>query len=262
MWNVLRTLLHRPFVSEGHLHPASPSVAVSSFVACAEAATNTVKLVRLYDRAFSIRRAPYLVSYATYVAATIHVRIAAARGPASEAHESLRTCLQVFDHNSETNYAVRKASMVIRGLMNKMDVAVDDAVPASRSDAGSAAAQHPAQGGIKGGDASHCMHENEHQNAASSASGASGPTVTLAPDQDLDAILQNFMQQEQQTDCSGPAIPGQLGVSSQFTNGMPSDPWGVDYGTFPSDMYGMTGFDDALFGFNTLDFGFYQQGPS
>ncbi|KAM9884271.1 fungal specific transcription factor [Verticillium dahliae] len=77
MYHVLTILLHRPFVADGHLYTTSRSVSVNSFITCASAADSIVALLRAYDRAFTVRRAPYLVSYATYVAATIHARIAA-----------------------------------------------------------------------------------------------------------------------------------------------------------------------------------------
>ncbi|KAH8590539.1 fungal-specific transcription factor domain-containing protein [Bisporella sp. PMI_857] len=103
MYNVLLILLHRPFVSEGHLHSISPSIASNSFSVCAQAASRTVQLLRNYEKTFSIRHAPYLIAYATYVAATIHVRIAAQLGPGSEAYNSLRTCCSVFAKNQDTN---------------------------------------------------------------------------------------------------------------------------------------------------------------
>jgi hypothetical protein len=69
MYNVLLILLHRPFVSEGHLHSVTPTIASSSFSMCAQAATRITQLLRAYERTFSIRHAPYLIAYATYVAA-------------------------------------------------------------------------------------------------------------------------------------------------------------------------------------------------
>jgi hypothetical protein len=89
---------------------------------CAAAAKEIVHLLRRYDKAFSTSRALYLISYATYVAATIHVRIAAQRGPGSEAHACLQTCLSVFQKNQQTNWAVKKAKIVIENLMKKMGV--------------------------------------------------------------------------------------------------------------------------------------------
>ncbi|RHZ68737.1 hypothetical protein CDV55_107322 [Aspergillus turcosus] len=132
LYNVLVILLHRPFVSEGHLHTADPSVALSSFTTCTAAASSILHLLQAYDHTFSIRRAPYLISYATYVAATIFVRVAAQREGASRAHSSLRTCLDIFQKNEETNWAVRRAHNVILHLMDRMGVHLDlhPAVPA------------------------------------------------------------------------------------------------------------------------------------
>lgn len=126
MHNVLVILLHRPFVADGHLYSTSRSISVDSFMKCASAASSISNLLRAYHRAFSTRRAPYLISYATYVAATIHSRIAARRGSDSTAHANLAICLAVFKENQETNSAVAKAAMIVESLMKKLGVAVDN----------------------------------------------------------------------------------------------------------------------------------------
>ena len=126
MHNVLVILLHRPFVADGHLYNTSRSISVDSFMKCASAASSICTLLRAYHRAFSTRRAPYLISYATYVAATIHARIAARRGNDSTAHAHLATCLAVFQENQETNSAVNKAAMIVKGLMKKLNVVIDN----------------------------------------------------------------------------------------------------------------------------------------
>lgn len=126
LYNVLLILLHRPFVAEGHLHTTDRSVAVSSFTTCTVAANRIIHLLQAYDHAFSIRRAPYLISYATYVAATIHVRVAAQREGGSRSHASLRACLDIFRKNGETNWAVRRAQNVILHLMDRMGVDLND----------------------------------------------------------------------------------------------------------------------------------------
>ncbi|KAJ5110145.1 hypothetical protein N7532_002790 [Penicillium argentinense] len=125
LYNVLLILLHRPFVAEGHLHPTDISIAISSFGICTSAANCIVRLLQAYDQAFSIRRAPYLISYATYVAATILVRVAAQREGGSQAHASLRVCIDIFKKNQETNWAVRRAENVILHLMDRMGVQLD-----------------------------------------------------------------------------------------------------------------------------------------
>lgn len=140
MYNVLLILLHRPFVADGHLHSTNPSIAINSFSICASAASQIIGVVRAYGQTFSIRRAPYLVSYAVYVAATILVRIAAQRNGESEAHCGIRMCLSVFEENQETNWAVRRAKKVILHLMDRMGVRLNNSAsevdenPDSRKD--------------------------------------------------------------------------------------------------------------------------------
>lgn len=126
MYNVLVFLLHRPFVADGHLYSTSRSISVDSLMKCASAASSISDLLRAYHKAFSLRRAPYLISYATYVAATIHTRIAAKRGRDSSAHGDLATCLAVFKENQETNSAVKKAALIIQRLMQKHGVVIDE----------------------------------------------------------------------------------------------------------------------------------------
>ncbi len=126
MYNVLTILLHRPFVTDGHLYNTSRATSVSSLKFCATAADNIVELMRAYDKAFSVRKAPYLISYATYVAATIHARIAAKRGADSHAHSNLLACLGVFRENQETNWAVRRANAVVQNLMKRLNLEVPD----------------------------------------------------------------------------------------------------------------------------------------
>lgn len=169
MHHVLKILLHRPFVEDGHLHTGKPSTARESFAQCATAATEIVYLLRRYDEAFSISRAPYLISYATYVAATIHVRIAAQRGPHSEAHASLQACLAVFQKNQLTNSAVKKARLVIEKLMSKMGI---DLVYHARQ-----------AEGVESLQLSQLQTVSTHLNTA------------RTPDLDIEAIIQSFMRE-------------------------------------------------------------------
>lgn len=122
MYHVLVILLHRPFVADGHLYGTLRDVSVKSLIRCVSAADHIVTLLRAYDCAFAVARAPYLISYACYVAATIHVRIAAKRGADSDAHRNLATCLAVFNRNQETNVAIRRAQHIIQGLMERLGV--------------------------------------------------------------------------------------------------------------------------------------------
>jgi hypothetical protein len=235
MENVLHILLHRPFVADGHLHSTAPSIAKSSLTSCANAASTIVNIVRRYDKAFTIRRAPYLISYATYLAATIHVRIAAKRGASSEAHECLHVCRDVFAQNAATNYAVRKAGAVIDGLMMRMGVEISEG-----------SAEHSNYSRDVAGSRLDSMDDSgaEAHEGMSSALDVMEPTMVegyLAPDLDIDSIIASFMH----TDGSGVVVP-QLDPSH-------------DLGSTPfqgaAPLYSWTqGIDDNLFGFHSSAF--------
>jgi hypothetical protein len=87
------------------------------------------KLLIAYRSAFTLRRAPYLISYITYVAATIHVRVLAAdqssHDPAfRESRQALRVCLDALEENAKTNAGTSKARSIIQGLMAQIGVQV------------------------------------------------------------------------------------------------------------------------------------------
>ncbi|KAF7561206.1 hypothetical protein G7046_g2935 [Stylonectria norvegica] len=124
MYNSLVILLHRPFVSDGHLQSVSASAATDSFTTCAAAASEIHSILQLYKSRYAIRAAPYFVSYATYVSATIHLRIAAQRSPGSEAHRCLRNCLEVLSEHQIKCRAPRRATNILLGLMKRLGVEV------------------------------------------------------------------------------------------------------------------------------------------
>ena len=74
-----------------------------------------------------------LQSYQTYVASTIHVRMAAQGGTQSEASRLLAVCLENLQENSATNPGVRKMHGIICTLMEKLKVhlpnTVNEALP-------------------------------------------------------------------------------------------------------------------------------------
>ncbi|KAI7608932.1 hypothetical protein KC343_g12511 [Hortaea werneckii] len=244
MKNVLRVLLHRPFVSDGHLNSIAPDIAKSSFTACATAATEIVSIVRVYDKVFSIRRAPYLMSYATYLAATIHVRIAAKRTSSSEAHRCLRTCLWVFEQNSETNYAVRKATRVIEGLMKRMQVSVSQD---ERHHSGQATSwtQQPAEMTPSSGE---LLAQPTLAHLDGSPSLTQEPTFvqgTFAQDLDIDAIIESFISGQGDPTLDS-AAPSSSDMHSQAIH--PSSQMSMPWPNF------LPNADDALFGFHSSTF--------
>jgi hypothetical protein len=208
MYNVLIILLHRPFVADGHLYNTSRSISVDSFMKCASAASAISSLLRAYHRAFSIRRAPYLISYSTYVAATIHTRIAARRGSDSAAHANLATCLAVFEENQETNSAVKKAAIIVRGLMRKHGVVVEDISSEALEMEGKQRDNQPEAANLEVQNPSSDHSGNRHAENSSSqnrtgTSHSTASTINTArpgysPGSDwvdVDGIIQNFLLQ-------------------------------------------------------------------
>ncbi|KAJ4300839.1 hypothetical protein N0V90_002927 [Kalmusia sp. IMI 367209] len=169
-------------------------------MACATAANNIVQLVRAYDRAFSVRRAPYLISYATYVAATIHARIAANRNIGSDAHNNLGTCLAVFRENQQTNAAVRRANALVQNLMKRLGLQIPRSseihVDESTTDKETREYPGPDSNGLLG-------HE------------------PVLQDLDIDSIIQSFVREPESPQLSRTTLPDNidtLNISSSSQN--------------------------------------------
>lgn len=204
MYNVLMILLHRPFVADGHLYNTSRSISVNSFMTCATAADQIIKLLRAYDKAFSVRRAPYLISYATYVAATIHARIAAKRGPGSHAHSSLETCLAVFRENQETNWAVRRANAIVQNLMMRLGV------PLPSPDH----TQIDKEAG-----------EDSHRSTPDATSSRSGGREPSLQNLDIDGIIQSFVREQETSHLAQVNSSGRQNSSDASVHMQPTWPY-------------------------------------
>ena len=122
IYYLLQILVHRPFVSLGHLYNTLPSVVLESFSTCAAAADNIALYLQSYERVHSFSKAPYPLFYATYISATIHVRVAKQKQVETNAYNHLRTCLRVFDANSQDLPEAQLAISIIRKLMHRMGV--------------------------------------------------------------------------------------------------------------------------------------------
>jgi hypothetical protein len=200
---------------------------------------------------------------ATYVAATIHVRIAATRASSSEAHDHLRTCLRVFDQNSATNYAVRKASIVIEALMKRMNVSVTS--PDTRSG--------------QSDDSRTCQAASTLENASDpresvatsrgsmelspyqqNSSDYQNPEPTMVagqfvPGLDVDTIIHSFMQEQQFNQVDTAFMP-MMNTTNTQQMGQNDGDLGPAQGSMNSGGLGM--FDDTLFGFNASGYDWYQ----
>lgn len=203
-------------------------------------------LIRAYDKAFSVRKAPYLISYATYVAATIHARIAAKRGADSHAHANLVACLAIFRENQETNWAVRRANGVVQNLMKRLGLEVPD-----------------------------LMNNASTNNSADTVSSQSIEQEESLQTPDIDGIIESFMREQEnaqmlQAGQHGhartlsteivPAAPMQPygpppDAQAPYTdarNGMPMQdyPYGAPQGQFPQQVDAPMTVDDLLYGLN------------
>lgn len=245
LYNVLLILLHRPFVAEGHLHTTDLSIAISSFTTCTAAAARIVKVLQAYDHAFSIRRAPYLISYATYVAATIYVRVAAQQKEGSRAHSCLSTCLDIFQKNQETNWAVRRAKNVILHLMDRMQV---DVGSRDRSHV-DPQAYHEKQGPLE--DPQSHIHLDHDTLESDELHAQWTPPETEASELDMDMIIQSFIRQNTRQN------EGQVFVEPLYTAPDTHDyhpaPGDIASMMLPSHQHSYSDAqidDDMLFGFN------------
>ena len=119
---VIKILLHRPFVADGHLRKADRRVAEESWQICTEAAIKITSLLQCYQQCFTLRRTPYQVSYALYVASTVHVRNAA-QTPDTYTHNlHLDFCIKAFDEVTVANPGFSKPANIIKSLMRRLHI--------------------------------------------------------------------------------------------------------------------------------------------
>lgn len=122
MYHSLIILLHRPFLSDGHLK----SIAVHTrddFTICEAAACSIDVLLACYAKKWCMKTVPYFISYATYVSATIHVR-AAARHSRGGAHQRLRRCLDILSEHQKVCHAPRRALANLLLVVQRLGVDV------------------------------------------------------------------------------------------------------------------------------------------
>ena len=117
-------LLHRPFISDKHLHDISSSE--MSWKKCTDAAKKITSAADGYRTAYTLRGAPYLLSYACYVACTIHVRNAALEGVRPDdgltSGAMLNRTLAILEELSKVSSCSMRAIKIIRRLMEANQV--------------------------------------------------------------------------------------------------------------------------------------------
>lgn len=116
-YNALLILLHRPFITNGPAY---------FWGRCVTAARNITSLALAYQSAYSLRRANYMLSYAVYVACTIHARNPAVRESTQRGDPSspLTVCLRCLDELAVPNCGVSAPAKIIRRLMEANGIPV------------------------------------------------------------------------------------------------------------------------------------------
>lgn len=120
--HALRILLHRPLVADTHLRLASPPE--TSWKQCSEAAEKITQIVARYRQLYTLRGAPYLVSYGLYVACTIHARNIGVNTNEimNECRFTLEQSLHWLEELAVPNPAVEKTVLIIKKLMSTRGV--------------------------------------------------------------------------------------------------------------------------------------------
>lgn len=159
---------------------------------CTVAATEIVQILMAYDRTFSMAKAPYLIAYSTYVAATIHARIAANKDAGSDAYINLQRCLAVLSENQATNSGVSSAIIALQSLSSSLGVNMEmnrDSAPEKKE--GRGGLTHQDFLGMNAKTKSHLTPTSFHQNPNLPCP-SSDTDLQPIPDFDIDMILQGF----------------------------------------------------------------------
>lgn len=124
---MLHILLNRPFLPEGHLrHFALDENEPRSI--CSSAAFQIYELAKAYRQAFTLRRAPYMFSYALFSAASIipfkscGEQTAASMLP-NDIAGFFWTALKELQNGA--NFGLRKPIMIIRSLFERTGLHLD-----------------------------------------------------------------------------------------------------------------------------------------
>lgn len=234
MFHTLAILLHRPFVSDGHLQNTVGDSATAAFLLCSKAANAIDHILRLYRRHFCFKSCPYFLSYATYAAGTIHVRIAAQSSPGSRAHLALQNCLDILQEQQERCHAPRQSLKILLGLVEKLGVDPGRTYTAKKS-------------------------RSENCGVSEIPTGAAQPTFIaqddelLAPelpsandfdftDLDIETVMQSFEPSHLLDDSQNPSISSQLWENGGYPRSL-YESLGVGHGELFDPLIGI----DALY---------------
>lgn len=125
-FHALTILLHRAFMEEGHLRRhCDEGGRRRSEEACITSALAIQKLVRAYKRAFTLRRAPFLLSYAVYSAVIVILHQERhERGQFMEPISFFWTCLSELRRGC--NFGLEKPLNILRDMVHEFQVSTRD----------------------------------------------------------------------------------------------------------------------------------------
>lgn len=98
-------------MAQGHIRDAKGVVPENSWQRCIQGADTISELLKVHSAALGFLRSPFLISYCAYIAATVHVRVAAQLGPLSPAFRRLQFCLEIFNETETVNTGVSRAKL-------------------------------------------------------------------------------------------------------------------------------------------------------
>lgn len=241
MYHALVILVHRPFVSEGHLQSIVGFSTTAAFKLCGDAAYGTDAVLRTYGQHFDFSGCPYFLSYATYASGTIHARIAAQSPTGLRAHLALWNCLDVLEQQQAVCHAPRASMKILMALVKRLgvDTGRQYRVKNSRSEA-------------LGGEGT--PSELSERYVVPMVSGDDEFTVNLDFDPtqlDIDAVIQSFSAASQETNTlSVPQIAAPVDSEPNTTSMSVS---GKTNDMFDSwDLSGYDQLDDPVFGIDSL----------
>lgn len=118
-YQALLIILQRPFLTNGHLSKhSSPSERRTGERICIDAALEIWRLIENYRRTFTLRRAPYLVSYAVYSA------VVAVLNQTLMDKSRFTDCMRFFwsalmDLQRGANFGLKKPLEVVKNMMEQ-----------------------------------------------------------------------------------------------------------------------------------------------
>jgi hypothetical protein len=185
-------------MSDVRAHGIPPSNVHNALVECLSAANEVSRLLQVYARFYQMNSAPYLLSYATYIAANIYVHVLAQSSGFPEAAGSLQLCLNALKDHQHLYVAAKRALLIVQALMRRMHVSLADQDEGPRatgisSDHGESMQQSTE---TSSGTLVSTSHSHVPIEQGSIWLNAQPDSMQLPVGFDFDTALQNFMQEQ------------------------------------------------------------------